>query len=423
MPTFPSFPGAIMSRSIFGSLALATLVVSLASAAPPPTLPTIDPDEYKDKKKADALAMDLEEQYPAKKRPEAIKMMVAILRGSMMGSGEGWFGPASSRYSYKWLAGHVGADEKKGIDRKAFPGDDLAFARLDRNGDGKIQASDLDWSDNNPYVQQHYMVSRIFRRMNPRGDGHLTKDDLEKFFEKAAKGKDHLTTDDLRDAWLGGMSGGFAPGDAPSTVTLLKGLYNGEVGSIHEGPAVGEAAPDFALASPDGKKTVQLKSLIGKKPVVVVLGNFTCGPFRAMYVDVENVVERYRDKAEFLMVYVREAHPTDGWAMSANASVGVAVAQPKSVEERRKVCTQFTTKLKPTIPVVVDGIDDKVGNAYSGMPARLYVIDANGKVAYKSGRGPFGFRAGEMEQALAMTFVEAIPAKKAEPKPAPKKDS
>jgi thiol-disulfide isomerase/thioredoxin len=412
-----------MIRSILGS-SLLFVAVAFTAAAPPPTLPKIDPDEYKDKKKAEALAMDLEEQYPAKKRPEAIKMMVAILRGSKMNAGEGWFGPAANRYSFKWLATHVGADEKKGISRKEFPGDDLNFRRLDRNGDGTIQASDLDWSDNNPFVQQYYMVGRIFRRMNPRGDGRLSKEDLDKFFEKAAKGKDHLTSDDLRDAWLGGASGGFSPGDAPNTVTLLKGLYAGEVGSIHEGPAIGETAPDFTLASPDGKTTVHLKDLIGKKkPVVLVLGNFTCGPFRSMYVDVENVVERYRGKAEFLMVYVREAHPTDGWAMESNSKVGVAVLQPKNDDERRKVCTQFTTKLKPTIPVVVDGVDDKVGHAYSGMPARLYVIDPSGKVAYKSGRGPFGFRAGEMEQALAMTFVEAVPAKKSESNPPPKKDS
>jgi hypothetical protein len=36
----------------------------------------------------------------------------------------------------------------------------------------------------------------------------------------------------------------------------------------------------------------------------------------------------------------------------------------------------------------------------------MYVIDTNGKVAYKSGRGPFGFRVGEMEQALAMALLE-----------------
>jgi hypothetical protein len=55
----------------------------------------------------------------------------------------------------------------------------------------------------------------------------------------------------------------------------------------------------------------------------------------------------------------------------------------------------------------VDEINDPVGHAYSGMPSRLYVIDTRGVVAYKSGRGPFGFRVGEMEQSLAMTLLDA----------------
>jgi hypothetical protein len=63
--------------------------------------------------------------------------------------------------------------------------------------------------------------------------------------------------------------------------------------------------------------------------------------------------------------------------------------------------------LAPEIPVVVDDLNDPVGTAYSGMPARLYVIDAKGRVAYKSGRGPFGFKPGEAEQALAMALLEA----------------
>jgi len=58
------------------------------------------------------------------------------------------------------------------------------------------------------------------------------------------------------------------------------------------------------------------------------------------------------------------------------------------------------------MPLLVDEIDDSVGNAYSGMPARLYVIDPRGKVVYKSGRGPFGFKPGEMEQALVMCLLE-----------------
>jgi len=56
--------------------------------------------------------------------------------------------------------------------------------------------------------------------------------------------------------------------------------------------------------------------------------------------------------------------------------------------------------------VYVDEINDPVGRAYSGMPARLYVIDSQGKIAYKGGRGPFGFSVGEMENALVMALIE-----------------
>jgi hypothetical protein len=58
------------------------------------------------------------------------------------------------------------------------------------------------------------------------------------------------------------------------------------------------------------------------------------------------------------------------------------------------------------MPLLVDTIDDRVGNAYSGMPDRLYVIDSKGKVAYRSGRGPFGFKPGEMEQSLLGVLLE-----------------
>ena len=106
-------------------------------------------------------------------------------------------------------------------------------------------------------------------------------------------------------------------------------------------------------------------------------------------------------------MYVREAHPIDGWRMSSNERAGVSVAQPTTDEERRDVASKCCASLHMTIPLVVDSVDDRVGHAYSGMPDRLYLIDRQGKVAYKSGRGPFGFRVGEMEQALAMALLEA----------------
>ena len=109
---------------------------------------------------------------------------------------------------------------------------------------------------------------------------------------------------------------------------------------------------------------------------------------------------------EFLAIYVREAHPIDGWRMESNDQAGISILQPRSKAERDAVSNRCCTALHVTMPMVVDDMDDHVGHLYSGMPDRLYVIDRAGKVAYKSGRGPFGFKPGEMEQALAMLLLD-----------------
>jgi hypothetical protein len=120
---------------------------------------------------------------------------------------------------------------------------------------------------------------------------------------------------------------------------------------------------------------------------------------------------------EFVAVYVKEAHPTDGWRMASNDQAGIAFAQPLEKSGRDAIAHKCCSALEITMPLVVDGIDDAVGHAYSGMPDRLYVIDTAGKVAFKSGRGPFGFKPGEMEQALAMLLLDE--AGRAKPAPTP----
>jgi thiol-disulfide isomerase/thioredoxin len=373
---------------------------------------TLKPEQYGDDASAERTAGELEQNFPSESRPEAVRMLIDILRGSKMGPGEGWFGPAQSRFDWKWLLQEYElAESTEELPLAKFQGKEGIAKRLDRDGDGSITPDDLDWSDRNPWVRESYVVGRFFRRMNAGGDGRLTRDELTAFFDRLSHGKDHVLIGDLRDALLGGGGG---PGDSPAREVLVRGLVAGEIGSIHEGPKLGDAAPDFTLKSPDGSQTHQLSKMIEQRPIVLVFGNFTCGPFRSFYPEVEALFERYRDQAAFLMVYIREAHPTDGWAMKANERAGVTVAQPKTLAERAAVCDQFCQRLKPTLPVVVDDVSDDVGHAYSGMPARLYLIDRAGKVAYKSGRGPFGFKVGELEQALVMALIDA-----AQPTPQP----
>ena len=76
------------------------------------------------------------------------------------------------------------------------------------------------------------------------------------------------------------------------------------------------------------------------------------------------------------------------------------VETPKSFDERLEVAAGCVRKLGIELPSLVDDFRNSTEAAYAGWPDRLYVIDRQGRVAYKSGAGPFGFRPREMEAAL-----------------------
>lgn len=105
---------------------------------------------------------------------------------------------------------------------------------------------------------------------------------------------------------------------------------------------------------------------------------------------------RHGEKAAFLFVYIREAHPADSnWA---DAKLGVA--DPTTLRERGKVASKCVASLALTLPMVVDDMQDTANQLYCGWPERIYVIERGGKIAYKGGLGPFGFDPAEAEKAL-----------------------
>lgn len=105
-------------------------------------------------------------------------------------------------------------------------------------------------------------------------------------------------------------------------------------------------------------------------------------------------------------MYIREAHPSDGWQMPANEQQGIVVKQPTTTEERVEVAEKCKLGLEISIPMLVDGMDNAAGLEYGAWPDRLYVIDKDGNIFYKGGMGPKGFNPHEMEQALKKLFAK-----------------
>ena len=113
---------------------------------------------------------------------------------------------------------------------------------------------------------------------------------------------------------------------------------------------------------------------------------------------------KYGTQADFITLYIKEAHPTDEWQMESNEKEDVCYPQPKTTEARVAIAKDFQQRFHYAIPLLVDPITNDANALYAGWPERLYVIE-DGVIVYKGGQGPFEFKPEELEAWLAQRFA------------------
>jgi hypothetical protein len=106
--------------------------------------------------------------------------------------------------------------------------------------------------------------------------------------------------------------------------------------------------------------------------------------------------EKFKDKVDFVSVYIREIHAKDGWHMENET---IDYNQPKNIEERQACCQKLIDLYQPKMTVVMDDMDNAVDKALCALPERLYIV-LDGKVVYKGKRGPFDYHPSEVEDWL-----------------------
>jgi hypothetical protein len=99
-------------------------------------------------------------------------------------------------------------------------------------------------------------------------------------------------------------------------------------------------------------------------------------------------------------VYIQEAHPSDGWQVPINREQDVVFEQPQTEDERVEVASACVLHLNLAMPMALDDMDNTVDTAYAALPERLYLIDADGRIIYRSGPGPWGFDVDAWEKAI-----------------------
>ncbi len=110
----------------------------------------------------------------------------------------------------------------------------------------------------------------------------------------------------------------------------------------------------------------------------------------------------YGDKVEFLIVYIREAHPEQLREGSDKTQKTGVIGRPETLDERIILATECVAQFKFTIPMVIDPVlgQGSVNADYAAAPVRTTITDKDGKVAYYAGPGPFDFRIDKIERAL-----------------------
>jgi Iodothyronine deiodinase len=87
--------------------------------------------------------------------------------------------------------------------------------------------------------------------------------------------------------------------------------------------------------------------------------------------------------------------------MQSNIKDRVVFSSPKNEEERGLVAGSCVRKLGIKFPAVLDEFGNTTERAYTGWPDRIYLINNQGRIVYKSKPGPFGFKPDELSTALA----------------------
>ena len=164
-------------------------------------------------------------------------------------------------------------------------------------------------------------------------------------------------------------------------------------------PLVGAKAPDVRLRQPGGG-TRRFSSLRGK-PVLLAFGSLTCPQFRHGVPLLNELHERYGRSVTFLLVYIREAHPSDGSTpLPLNERLGMSVPEAQSLAERAGNAALCQKRLSIPYEAVLDGMEGDVEKAFAGFPSRAFVIDREGTVTFSMGLDEQRLRPEALQAAL-----------------------
>ena len=116
---------------------------------------------------------------------------------------------------------------------------------------------------------------------------------------------------------------------------------------------------------------------------------------------LNEIYDRHKDaNIRFFAIYIREAHPTDGWQVPENLEEHILYEEPKTDAARTGIAAACRTAMDLRLPMLIDWVGNDVEEKYIATPIRLFVVDRDGRIAYTGDAGPFGFDPESWERAI-----------------------
>jgi hypothetical protein len=139
---------------------------------------------------------------------------------------------------------------------------------------------------------------------------------------------------------------------------------------------IGSPAADFTLPLVQERRPLRLTDLRrGGKPVVLIFSSFTCDAFDDHQPYFARLMRDYGDRAEFLLVVVREAeHSLPG--------LEFLLTPPEDREHRHRLVAQAIEVRRWTVPTVLDTDDALAETAYKAFPLRLVIVNPEGRIDF-----------------------------------------
>ena len=110
----------------------------------------------------------------------------------------------------------------------------------------------------------------------------------------------------------------------------------------------------------------------------------------------------FADHADFLCIYIEEAHAADGLRVKNNYDI----PQHKTIQAKLDTARRLQQMTSSVAPLVVDNVDNAANRAYGGLFERLHIA-LNGKMVYVGGPGPIYYFQNDVEEWLK-TYTNKI---------------